>query len=50
MKLLIDETERKLESPLGAPLITEQPRRHGSSARYIHGPMTQGCRPGRGWL
>ena len=32
--------------PLGAHRITEQPRRHGSSARYIRDPMTQGYRPG----
>ena len=36
----------KLKSPLGAPRITEQPRRHGSSARYIRDPMAQGYRPG----
>ena len=41
-----EETERKAESPLRAPRITEQPRRHGSSARYIHDSMTQGYRPG----
>ena len=35
-------------SPLGAPRITEQPRHHGSSARYIRDPMTQGYRPGGG--
>ena len=40
------KTERKLKSPLGAHRITEQPRRHGSSARYILDPMTQGYRPG----
>ena len=28
--------------PLGAPRITEQPRRHDSSARCVRGPMTQG--------
>ena len=27
------KTERKLKSPLGVPRITEQPQRHGSSAR-----------------
>ena len=43
---LLEETERKLKSPLGAPRITEQPWRHGSSARYIRDPMTQGYRPG----
>ena len=32
---LLEKTERKLKSPLGAPRITEQPRRCGSSARYI---------------
>ena len=43
---LLKKTERKLKSPLGAHRITEQPRRHGSSARYIRDPMTQGYRPG----
>ena len=43
---LLEKTERKLKSPLGAPRITEQPRHHGSSARYIRDPMTQGYRPG----
>ena len=43
---LLEKTERKLKSHLGAPRITEQPRRHGSSARYIRDPMTQGYRPG----
>ena len=33
-----------MESPLGAPRITEQPRRHGSSARYVHDHMAQGYR------
>ena len=42
---LFKKTERKLKSPTGAPRITEQPRRHGSSARYIRDPMTQGYRP-----
>ena len=42
----LEEAERKLESPLGAPWITEQPQRHGISARYIDNPMTQGYRPG----
>ena len=46
--VLLEETERKLESPLGAPRITEQQRRHGRSGRYIHDPMTQGYRPGKG--
>ena len=32
---LLKKTERKLKSPLGAPRITEQPRHHGSSVRYI---------------
>ena len=45
---LLVETERKLESTLGATGITEQPRCHGSSARYIHDPITQGYRPGGG--
>ena len=43
---LLEKTERKVKSPLGAPRITEQPRRHGSSPRYIRDPMTQGYRPG----
>ena len=43
---LLKKTERKLKSPLEASRITEQPRRHGSSARYIRDPMTQGYRPG----
>ena len=43
---LVEEKETKQEGPLGAPRITEQPRRHGSSARYIHDPTTQGYRPG----
>ena len=43
---LLEETGRKLESPLGAPRITEQQRHLGSSARYIHDYMTQGYRPG----
>ena len=42
----LEKTERKLKSPPGAPRITEQPRRHGSSARYIRDPMAQGYRPG----
>ena len=45
---LLEETERKLQSPLGAPRITEQPRRHDSFARYIYDPMTQGYSPGGG--
>ena len=43
---LLKNTERKLKSSLGAPRITEQPRRHSTSARYIRDPMTQGYRPG----
>ena len=39
---LLKETASKLESPLGEPRITEQPRRHGSSARCVRDPMTQG--------
>ena len=35
-----------MKSLLGAPRITEQPLRHGSSARYVRDPMTQGYRPG----
>ena len=34
-----------LKSPLGSSRITEQPRRHGSSARYMRDPMTQGYWP-----
>ena len=45
---VLKKTERKLKSPLGAPRITEQSRRHSSSARYIRDPMTQGYRPGEG--
>ena len=44
----IKKTERKLKSPLWAPRITEQPRRHGSSARCVRDPMTQACWPGGG--
>ena len=43
---LLKKTERKLKSPLGAHRITEQPRHHGSSARYIRDPTTQGYRAG----
>ena len=43
---LLEKTERKLKSPLGTPRITEQRRRHGSSARYMRDPTTQGYRPG----
>ena len=43
---LLEKTDRKLKSPLGAPRTAEQPRRHGSSARYIRDPMNQGYRPG----
>ena len=46
LSALLKKTERKLKSPLWAPRITEQPRRHGSSARYIRDPMTQRYRPG----
>ena len=46
---LSEKIERKLKSPLGAPRITEQPRHHDSSARYIRDPMTQGYRPGGAW-
>ena len=46
MELYLEKTERKLKSPLGTPRITEQPRRHGSSARYVRDPMTQAYRPG----
>ena len=42
---LFEETEGNLESPLGAPRITEQPRRRGSSARYVRDPMAQDYRP-----
>ena len=44
-RALLEKTERKLKSALGAPRITEQPRGHGSFARYIRDPMTQGYRP-----
>ena len=40
------ESAGKLESPLGAPRITEQPRRHGSSARYVHDNITHKYRHG----
>ena len=43
---LLKKTERKLKSPFGAPRITEQPRRHGSSARHTRDPMTPGYRLG----
>ena len=43
---LLKKTERKVKNPLEAHRITEQPRRHGSSVRYIRDPMTQGYRPG----
>ena len=43
---LLEKTERKLKSPLGALRITEQPRRHGSSAGYIRDPMAQSYRCG----
>ena len=33
-------------SPLRAPRMTEQPLRHGSSARCVRDPMTQGYWPG----
>ena len=45
---LLKETERELKSPLWAPRITEQPRRHGSSVGYIRDHMTQRYRPGGG--
>ena len=35
-----------MKSPLGAPWITEQLLRHGSSARYVRDPMTQSYRLG----
>ena len=41
----LEKTERKVESPLRPPRVAEQPRRHGSSARYVRDPMTQGYRP-----
>ena len=43
---LLEKIERKLKSPIRAPRITEQPWRHGSSAKYIREPTTQGYRPG----
>ena len=42
---LFEETEGNLESPLGAPRITEQPRRRGSSARYVRDAMAQDYQP-----
>ena len=45
---LLKKTERKLKSPFEGPRIMEQPRRHGSSARYIRDPMTRAI--GRGGL
>ena len=40
-----------MKSPLGAHRITEQPRRHDSSVKYIRDPMTQGYQPGGGlWV
>ena len=45
-RALSKKTERKVKSPLGAPRMTEQPRRHASSVRYIRDPITQGYRPG----
>ena len=39
---LLEKSERILKIPLGEPRITEQPRRHGSSARYIRDPMVEG--------
>ena len=44
-RALLEKTERKLQSPLGAPQITEQPRRHGSTTRWVRDPMTQGYWP-----
>ena len=46
MEALLEKTERKVKSPRGAPRITEQPWRHGSSAKYIRDPMTKGYPPG----
>ena len=43
--VLLEETGRNLESPLGAPRATEQPRRPGTSARCVYDPITQGYRP-----
>ena len=46
---LLEKTDGKLKSSLGAPRITEQPWRRGSSARYIRDPiMIQGYWPGEG--
>ena len=42
----IRENREKTEDPLEGLRITERPRHHGSSARYIRDPMTQGYRPG----
>ena len=44
-RALLEETGRNVESPLGEPRVTEQPRRPGSPARYVHDPITQGCLP-----
>ena len=44
---LLEETE-KIREPFRVPRIAEQPRRHDSSVRYIHDPMTQGYRSGGG--
>ena len=44
--VLLEKTGTKLKNPLEAPRITEQPRRHGSCARCVHDPMTQGYWPG----
>ena len=41
-RALLEETGRKRESTLRTPRIMEQPRHYGSSARYIHDPMTPG--------
>ena len=46
-RALLEKIERELKSPFGAPWITEQPRRHNSSARYMRDPVTQVYRPGR---
>ena len=44
---LLKETAIKAGEPLGEPRITEQQRRHGSSARCVRDPMTQAYWPGR---
>ena len=42
----LEETAKMFDNPLGKPRIAEQPRHHGSSAKYTHDPMAEGYRPG----